>query len=108
LSYRLDPDGSETVMPDYEETRKFIEGEFKLARKKLKEECEKDGGGDEESILQEYETAFKNIASATPIAEIISYLAKRGYTITKIEWTGKTHAPSLTGGSSVNFSLAKK
>jgi len=108
LGILYDTDGSETVMPDWEEERTVFQSEFKLALNKLKEECEEDRGGDKASILQEYETAFKNIASAIDVAEIISYLAKSGYTITKIEWTGKTHAPSLTGGGSVTFSLVKK
>ena len=86
----------------------MVEKEFDFAQNKLKEQVEKEREAKKKNISQGYETAFKFIASKTDTTEILSGLAKRGYTITKIEWTGKIHAPSLTGGISVRFSLVKK
>nr|CAG8558282.1 14958_t:CDS:2 [Entrophospora candida] len=88
---------------EYSDEKKTVGDNFDLARKKVKEQSEKKGSEEEKKLIRQgYEDSFKIIASTISTTEILNELEKIGYTITEIEWTGKLHAPSLTGESSVS------
>jgi len=93
---------------EYVEEKRITRENFDLARNKVKEQNRKGGEGEKKLIFQQYENSFKVIASKMSTTEILNKLEKNGYIINKIEWTGKLHAPSLTGENSVSVSLTKK